>query len=156
MRQVVTRVIFGVMAAAMACPAVASSATQADAAFVRIYSGGASEIRMSGINGGKSTTKLCVASTSGRYRLSITSRSGSMVGPGQLPYEIIFRDGSGAEQSATITNAPQVHFDGVSPGTADCHSGPNAEIEIRLSKASVLKGVAGDYFDQLDLSVGPL
>lgn len=145
----------GLAVLALGLPAMAAAGAQADTATIRIFSRGG-ELRISGLNGGKSTTRLCAASTSGRYRLTITSRSGSMIGPGQLPYEIRFRDGSGAEQSATVGGAPMVQFDGVSPGVVACTSGPNAEIEILLSKAAILTGVAGEYFDQLDLSIAPL
>lgn len=143
-------------ALAFATPAYAAGASQADVASLRIYTGTSAEIRISGVDGGRSKTRLCLASTSGRYRLTIASRSGSMTGPGQLPYSIVFRDGAGSEQSATAGNLPVVHFDGVSPGAVDCRSGPNAEIEIRVDKSNVLGGVAGDYFDQLSLTVSPL
>ena len=153
-RKAVSAVLGGVLA--LFVPTHAAGMLQADVATLRIYTGSSAEIRTSGTEGGRSKTRLCVASTSGRYRLTIASRSGSMTGPGQLSYTILFRDGTGAEQSATARDLPVVHFDGASPGAIDCRSGPNAEIEIRIDKANVLSGVAGDYFDQLNLTVSPL
>lgn len=114
-----------------------------------------SDMKLTGLRDGIVQARLCVASTTGRYRLTITSRSGGMLGPTDMPYTITFREDGGVEQVAPITHQSLVFFDGASPNTSDCHAGPNAVIEIRLTKVNIQKTIAGDYFDQLNLSVSP-
>lgn len=153
MQHALRAVVFGVLSLGMAVSAIAAPPT--DTATLKLFTSDMGELRWHGVGGGKLRTKLCVAASSGRYRLEISSRGGQMTGPGQLPYDIVFRDGTGAEQTASVQNRPMVWFDGHSGTARDCAAGPNAEIEIRLSEANLIQTVAGHYFDQLVVSVSP-
>lgn len=151
MQHALRAMVFGVLSLCLTTSAIGAS----DTATLKLFTSDMGELRWHGVGGGKLRTKLCVASSSGRYRLEISSRGGQMTGPGRLPYDIVFRDGTGAEQTASVENRPMVWFDGYSGAARDCTAGPNAEIEIRLSEADLTQTVAGHYFDQLVVSVSP-
>lgn len=129
------------------------------AAEVRVYSSDGHIARRSFdlING--TATTLCVASTTGRYRLRVGSLSGGVMhGPdadSALTYRVKFRDATGAEQVKQMQGV-EVVFEGRSPGFADCSRGANSFLLIDSPEQNLMAPVAGTYGDRLILSVEPL
>lgn len=109
------------------------------------------------MNGSSAT--LCVASTTGRYRLHVVSNSGGVMRGNDvrsgLAYRVRFRDASGSEQIKQMTGG-EIVFEGRSPGQVDCRGGANASVLIDSPESDILANVAGEYTDRLTLSVEPL
>jgi len=130
----------------------------APAAELRVYS---SDGRMSRrsfdlING--TAINLCVASSTGRFRLRVSSLSGgTMRGPDSavLGYRLKFRDATGAEQVKPMTGN-EVMCEGRSPGAIDCSHGANAFLLVDSPDQALTSPSAGIYADRLNLSVEPL
>jgi hypothetical protein len=101
---------------------------------------------------------LCVASTTGRYRLQVMSTAGgALAGPGsgKLFYTIRFTDKTGAVQTQRVDGKAMVTFDGMSGDQVDCSRGANATLEIETENRDLLGQVAGSYTDRLHLSAEP-
>lgn len=129
----------------------------ARSAEVAIYSAPSLRSVWSGVGDSHLSADLCVASTTGRYRLEIRSLSGgALSGPGHLPYTLRFRDGSGIDQSVAVRGQSLVTFEGHSPDRADCSLGANAALTIETTQADMLGQAAGTYADRLTLSAQPI
>lgn len=134
-------------------------ASASPAAAIRIFSSDGRIARRSFdlING--TATTLCVASTTGRYRLRVTSLSGGTMrgadAGSALNYRLRFRDATGAEQIKQMDGV-EVVFEGRSPGYADCSRGANAFLLVDSPDQNLAGPVAGTYADRLSLSVEPL
>lgn len=103
---------------------------------------------------------ICVASSTGRFRLRILSiGGGKMISPAsreRLSYTVRFRDGAGQEQEKRVNGNALVTFDGASAQYVDCTRGANSKIEIDMSESDLVAHAAGRYFDELLLSADPL
>lgn len=109
------------------------------------------------ING--SVASLCVNSSTGRFRLRVSSQSGgAMVAPHSrqaLPYTVVLRDPMGVEHIKPMSNADVV-FEGQSRPGSTCTQGANATMAVLSADRDVSAVLAGEYFEQLRLSVEPL
>ena len=109
------------------------------------------------VNG--TATHLCLASSTGRFRLRVTSGSGGMLRGLQdgatIAYRVRFRDATGTEQIKQMRGA-EVFFEGRSPGQVDCTGGANAFLLVDSPEQDLLTPPAGTYIDRLSLSVEPL
>lgn len=103
---------------------------------------------------------LCIASTTGRFRLQIQSASGGKMASvhslAKMAYTLRFRDGAGQEQIRRVNGQALVTLEGSSLEDRDCSHGANSTIEIDLDETDMLSQTAGRYFDQLRFSVDPL
>jgi hypothetical protein len=146
------------VAVAQVAPA-RSDPSASPTAEIRIYSSDGRIARRSFdlING--TATSLCVASTTGRYRLRVTSLSGGTMRGADagtvLGYRVKFRDATGAEQIKQMDGA-EVVFEGRSPGQASCAHGANALLLVDSPDQTLAAPVAGTYADRLNLTVEPL
>lgn len=145
-------------AAAQVMPA-AIDPSSSPTAEIRIYSSDGRIARRSFelVNG--TATTLCVASSTGRFRLRVTSLSGGAMrgadAGAALNYRLKFRDATGAEQVRQMDGV-EVVFEGRSPGSADCSRGANAFLMVDSPEQNLAAPVAGTYADRLSLSVEPL
>lgn len=109
------------------------------------------------VNG--TVASICVSSSTGRFRLRISSQSGgALVAPHlrqALPYSVIFRDPTGAEHVKPMTNGDVV-FEAQSRAGSTCAQGANATIAVRSTDRDISAALAGEYFEQLLLSINPL
>lgn len=109
------------------------------------------------ING--AATSLCVASTTGQFRLRIVSQTGgTMIAPREgrtLEYSIRFEDPTGATRTLSM-NGSELLFEGRNRPGVTCAQGANATLTIQSGDREILAALAGDYFEQLSLSVEPL
>lgn len=136
-------------------PAMALGSGDSTAA-MRVYAP-STEMNWYGVGAAATSVNLCVVSTTGRFRLEVTSaRGGSLTGPDALPYSITFRDGAGAETTQSTKNKTVLNFEGSTRPAADCSAGPNSQIRVRIPEAELTRGVAGSYFDELQFAVVPL
>jgi hypothetical protein len=146
------------IATAQVVPAPVDSSA-APTAEIRVYSSDGRIARRSFdlING--TATTLCVASTTGRYRLRVSSLSGGAMrgadAGSALGYRLKFRDATGAEQVRQMDGV-EVMFEGRSPGSPDCSHGANAFLVVDSPEQNLAAPVAGTYADRLNLSVEPL
>lgn len=102
--------------------------------------------------------QLCVASTTGRYSLDVTM-PGSLFGKssGSDNIEVRFSDAVGFAQSKTVTGPNQIVFSGTAlAGGSECQSGTTATFEIYVPATTLMSKPAGNYFDQISLTVRPL
>ncbi len=101
--------------------------------------------------------QLCVASTTGRYSLDIAmpgSLFGKTSGDG---IEVRFSDALGVAQAKKVSGPSQIVFSGTAvSGAADCQSGTLAQLEIHVPASTLMATPAGNYFDQISLTVRPL
>jgi hypothetical protein len=119
-----------------------------------VYTNDSSNMAWYGQGSAVKTIALCISSTTGRYRLMISSsRGGAAHGKVTIPYTIVFTDGIGGQTTASTEHSSIVAFDGSVPVGADCLSGPNASIQIKLDERSLLSSVAGTYADRLQFHV---
>ncbi|GEM_PF-3032175 len=106
-----------------------------------------------------SAATICAASSTGRYRIRVVSEGGGRLrGAGNraaLTYNVLFRDGTGAEQTKRMTGF-EVSFEGKSPGQPDCSRGANALVYVSSPDSELRGNVAGEYFDRLTLMIDPL
>jgi len=132
-------------------PIIAPSQTGAS---LVLYSGSRSDLRWYGHGSLVRSLALCVASPTGRYRVTISSTMGGAASGGErIPYSLSFTDGSGFQQVGKIERSAQVAFDGTAPASAQCVDGPNATLTITMDEQSLASGVAGNYADGLQLTV---
>lgn len=100
---------------------------------------------------------LCLASSTGRYRLRIASLSGgALMGPDKLRYTLSLTDGAGVSHDVTLQDQVLVAIEGQAPIDATCDRGPNATLRLRAPQQELLKGQAGRYLDRLRLAIDPL
>lgn len=126
-------------------------------ASLRIYSPGQRNV-WQGRGDAEQSVDLCVVSTTGRFRLQITSQSGgALIGQkNRIHYTLSFRDGAGSVHDVDVSDQTIIMIEGSAPSAADCAYGPNSTLSIRAAQADLLKGQAGDYFDRLRLVADPL
>jgi hypothetical protein len=152
---VVRNIVFATIAA-LSATAAAASPSAGDSAALRVYARSA-EMNWYGVGTAVASVNLCVVSTTGRFRLEITSaRGGALTGPGALAYQVTFRDGAGAESTDTTEGRSILSFEGSARPAADCSAGPNAQLRLRVPEGQLIQGVAGSYFDELQFAVVPL
>ena len=100
--------------------------------------------------------QLCIASTTGRYSLDVTM-PGALFGKTPDTVEVRFADATGFAQSKSVSGPSQIVFSGTSTsGAEDCASGTMASIEIYVPATTLTALPAGNYFDQISLTVRPL
>jgi hypothetical protein len=126
----------------------------------RIYGSREAKSSWSGSGPNIISADLCVASSTGRFRLRILSAGGGkLTSPASLDriaYTLRFRDGAGQEQIRQVSGQALITLEGSSPEVVDCSRGANSLIEIDLAEPDMLARSAGRYFDQLVFSVDPL
>lgn len=139
-------------------PAVPSlSLSNIRSASLRVYSPSQRSV-WQGRGDALESVDLCVVSTTGRFRLQITSQSGGALinQKNRIHYMLSFRDGAGVAHDVDVSDQSMIMIEGSAPSAADCAHGPNGTLSIRAAQAELLKGPAGDYFDRLRLVVDPL
>ena len=98
-------------------------------------------------------SNICVASSTGRYVLHITKPARlSTTSSGSLNYSVEFRDAMGRVQQHHMDGATPVIFEGSGTKSADCQSGANASISIRVLESDLLGKVSGEYLDNIQIS----
>lgn len=97
--------------------------------------------------------RMCVASSTGRFQLIIRRRSSFGPDRHDLTYEVQFRGPDGSEKQTEIGSTGEVFFRGtVEPGYR-CSSGANARIDITLTQAAALQGLAGEYSSNFEFEL---
>jgi hypothetical protein len=138
--------------AAIAMPASAEEAS----ASLKILSGASMAADWYGDGAITMRKQLCVASSTGRYSLDL-SMPGSLFGQSPGAIEVRFADATGFGQSKSISGPSQIVFSGTSvAGAEDCLSGTMASLEIYVPATTLTSLPAGNYFDQISLTVRPL
>lgn len=125
---------------------------------VRLFSSPTQRAVWNGEGNSLVAADLCVASTTGRYRLQVMSTAGgALAGPAaaKLFYTIRFSDRSGVVQTQRVDGKAMVAFDGMSGDQLDCSRGANATLEIETENRDLQGQVAGSYTDRLHLSAEP-
>lgn len=109
------------------------------------------------ING--AVASICVASTTGQFRLRVASQmGGALIAQREgrtLDYSVRFEDPTGAVRTVPMRGSELV-FEGRNRLGVTCAQGANATLTIQSGDRELLAAVAGDYFEQLSLSVEPL
>ncbi|WP_343612514.1 hypothetical protein [Novosphingobium sp.] len=137
-------------------PVAMHSAPSAPRADLRLYAHTAHTV-WSGTGDAWDAIDLCLASSTGRYRLRIASLSGgALMGPGKLRYTLSLTDGAGVSHDVTLQDQVLVAIEGQAPADATCDRGPNATLRLRAPQDELLKGQAGRYLDRLRLAIDPL
>ncbi|MEQ8559198.1 MAG: hypothetical protein RIB03_12845 [Henriciella sp.] len=97
--------------------------------------------------------RMCVASSTGRFQL-VMRRRGSF-GPDHhdLTYEVRFRGPDGHERTLEIGGAGEIVFRGTVEPEFRCSSGANAKLDITLTQAAALQGLAGEYSSNFEFEL---
>jgi hypothetical protein len=99
----------------------APSAPQGD---LRLYAHTAHTV-WSGTSDAWDAIDLCLASSTGRYRLRIASLSGgALMGPGKLRYTLSLTDGAGVSHDVTLQDQVLVAIEGQAPPMRPATRGP--------------------------------
>jgi hypothetical protein len=121
-------------------PVAMHSAPSAPRADLRLYAHTAHTV-WSGTGDAWDAIDLCLASSTGRYRLRIASLSGgALMGPGKLRYTLSLTDGAGVSHDVTLQDQVLVAIEGkprrcdLRPG-AQCHAAP-ARAAGRIAQGS--------------------
>ena len=103
------------------------------------------------------STNLCIASDSGRYQLTVIASPLFHDHVAGSPIRFVFRDQTGAEQTADLQSQAQISFNGTTTST-DAHCADNrlAVLEVTFPEHLLTAQQAGDYMSQFALSVQPL
>lgn len=133
------------------------SAMHTPTASLRVYGPSQRDV-WQGRGDARQSVDLCVVSTTGRFRLRITSQSGGALinQKNRVHYTLSFRDGAGAVHDVDVSDQALILIEGSAPSAADCTHGPNSTLSLRAAQADLLKGPAGEYFDRLRLVADPL
>ena len=149
----------GVIAAGQGGPvrAQVQANISAPAASLRIFSGGPASGQWFGTGAVALSKDLCLASTSGSYKLSVSGLGGLKDAQGRpIGQKLRLRDGAGTIHEATAATGGTAVFIGSDPQRrADCAQGANATIEIEVGEHELAAAVAGTYVDNVALSIEP-
>lgn len=144
------------MALALLLPHTALAVGAPPHADLRIYAA-APHLTWDGTGDAWEAIDLCLASTTGRYRLRVMSQSGGMLtGPDRLRYTLSLTDGAGVSHEVALQDQMLVAIEGSVPPDATCNAGPNASLKLKADRQELLKGQAGRYLDRLRLAIDPL
>jgi len=100
---------------------------------------------------------LCIASPTGRVRLTVLSTGGGQLqGKSPFPYVIRFVDADGVVQQQSTASGPRLTFDGSSGSARTCLAQSNAQLDVILPSEALLGSSAGTYSDGLKLQVDVL
>ena len=100
---------------------------------------------------------LCVASSTGRYRLHVANIEGASTDAiGSLTYLVEFRDASGRVQQERLSGVDAVVFEGSGAKSTECIAGANSSLSIRIPELDLAGHVSGEYLDNIQLSADPI
>ncbi|VWX60614.1 hypothetical protein [Sphingorhabdus sp. 109] len=137
----------------IASPLFATPSVVPDAS-VKIVNGAKAPLRWIGVGDLHSTTQLCVASNTGRYRLQLALVQDAADAHAPA-YEIEFRTAAGDSEFRRSGTGNIYVFDGRTSETEDCNGTTNASLKIRFSRDNLTAAVAGEYAEQFQISVIP-
>jgi len=148
--------IVAIMACILVVPAHAAIAGPDNAArstaSVRILTPATSTIGWFGVGDVRSTIQLCVASSTGRFRLQMSALANGEGTPPQ--YDVIFSTQLGDAQTVHSTGQSLFEFEGRTAGP-DCSASPNVTLEIRFKRSDLSAALAGQYLQRLQINVVP-
>ncbi|HET8611925.1 MAG TPA: hypothetical protein VFL92_04080 [Sphingomonas sp.] len=142
--------------ASFTSPAASAPAPIAEApsASVRVLNAASADLNWYGKGDLVAKSQLCVASTTGRYRLQVMLTSPAKPGV-TPPFTIDFHTTTGDSGSQKSTNGGVLFFDGRTLEKGSCAGAANATIEVRFDQSSLTAAIAGQYLTQLQISVSP-
>lgn len=150
--------IGGMLMLAGMIPVTAYSDNQAQSissATIKILTSNSPDLSWHGVGVLEQTTLLCVASTTGRYRLEVIlagTKSDIKAKP-NYSLELQSQDGhverlGGSQDNLYIFQAPTSNLE-------TCTGGSNAKLVIRYSQADLLTAIAGSYQEQFRINAFP-
>lgn len=102
----------------------------------------------------KISTPLCIASSTGSFRLNVLPSSGLAALTASVNATIALeRDGSLLSSQSFDGRTPVSFVGRIDPMNSDCNGGDNSQLVITLPEQSLASVTAGQYFDQLQLEL---
>lgn len=135
-------------------PVNSADADVSQPASLKVMGGAHHELNWMGKGDIRRVTPICIRTPTGRFSLRVSSISGGgLRGAGELPYSISLNSQASLDGGRLTSAQPTIQLMGQVAANADCSHGPNAELVIGLTRSDLLTGTAGEYFDQLRISV---
>lgn len=135
----------------------ADAPMEAPVAGLRIFSGASLSTTWYGSGSISVDAPLCLSSSSGSYRLSVTPSLGlqKLAQGGEVRIGLAERGGKALLKP--VEGLATLYFTGtVDPAEGDCREGPNAKLVVELPEGALMAAPAGNYFDQLQLEIEAL
>ena len=150
--------IVGLVASAGLMSADAYSDNQeqfASLASVKILTSNSTDMRWHGVGELEQTTLLCVASTTGRYRLEVVLAGSNSDVKDKPNYTLEFQSQEGLIELLGASQNDLHVFQAETSHLEDCTGGSNAKLVIRYSQQDLLSAVAGSYQEQFRINAFP-
>jgi len=141
--------LVGLAAAVPSARAAAETASQ-PAASIRLMQSRAGPYRWFGAGEIHVRTTACIASTTGRYRLTLRPATADALG-----FEVEFVPDEGDALEGSASAGQPIQFEARTRFRDDCHGASNATISIRFPKDTLSAALAGEYAKRIEFSVEP-
>lgn len=141
--------LLGLAAVIHGAPAAAQTVSQ-PAASIHLTQSRAGPYRWFGAGEIHVRTTACIASTTGRYRLTLRPATADALG---FEVEFVTDEGDAAERHAPA--GQPIQFEGRTRFRDDCRGASNATISIRFPKDTLSAALAGEYAKRIEFSVEP-
>lgn len=131
------------------------AASSADETELRVYGAQQLDVEWRGQRAVRMSRNLCIASSTGSFRLIIRNigASGPDLGAGGLQYIARLKAPNGAFETARLPSNGQASFAGRVDPSEECRARSNAELQLILTADEALRGVAGDYQSTIEMSL---
>lgn len=143
--------------AVLAAVPLHAQTSDAPTAELRVFSGSSLSASWYGSGSIRLDAPMCLASSTGSYRLSVTPSAGLQMLAKGGEVRIGLAAHGGETSLKPVSGLATMYFTGtVDPADADCTDGPNAKLVIELPERALMAAPAGTYFDQLQLEIEAL
>lgn len=146
---------FSLTASAGYCAAArgGTPAATAPAASIAVMNGGNMQTRWYGKGDIVSINRLCVFSSTGRYRMQVSM--GNFSGPAKPPsFTLVLKTDAGDTISKSSSTGGLFTFEGRNDKTP-CSGSSNATLEVHFDQSDLTGAIAGSYLTNLQLTVYP-
>lgn len=124
-------------------------------ASVKILTSNTTDMRWHGVGELEQTTLLCVASTTGRYRLEVVPAGSNSDTKNKPNYTLEFQSQEGLIERLGASQNNLHIFQAETRNLDNCTGGSNAKLVIRYSQQDLLSAVAGSYQEQFRINAFP-
>lgn len=139
----------GLAAAITGLPAAAETASQPTAS-IQLTQSHAGPYRWFGAGEIHVRTTACIASSTGRYRLTLRPMNTDALG-----FVVDFATSEGDALQRSAPAGQPIQFEGRTRFSDDCSGDSNATISIRFPKDTLSAALAGEYAKRIEFSVEP-
>lgn len=153
MRRFFCLMIMGV--ALQAGPVYADAQDGDGSAAIYVQRQNSTPMRWSGVGELRSQNDLCIVTQTGRFRLRL--QIGGKQGRDAVPdFEVTFSTAAGDRLTRRSNESDVLIFEGRVTPVADCKGVVNANLQFRFTERELSAAIAGNYLQQLVISIEPV